>query len=440
MDPNLLPEDLRNKEEQEQAKLKKQPAGIEIELSLPEPDRAEKELRGGSWIGSVRPPAKPMETMKLTEPARESVGAQEIDLLSAGKSIKKAAPAPVAKQKKNKAGWLAGLFGRPVSPIVDFSRANDPIIKPAAIRQAAAYSETAAGLKESVKIKDVWPADKLPRREISAHQPADEGDGWWEIFKGLFGGGHKKRVDFRSAMLIPEVIAPKTAPAKEAEPGKKIEPKPAQSEAGSPAYHLADKREKTSEVNINFLPRELAIRFKDDGNRTTKQLIIAVLLPVMLITLGYAAVLLLQNDLKAELSARQQEFDGLENQIGDFIVREKQNNLLADRIAVIKKLLAEKIIWNNFFDKLEKYTLDGVYYSSLTADASGALILPGVAADYDVLARQLAVFQSADDFLQSAKLINAQLVSDNKAGVIGVGFQLRLTLQDDLFKRIAQAE
>ena len=91
-------------------------------------------------------------------------------------------------------------------------------------------------------------------------------------------------------------------------------------------------------------------------------------------------------------------------------------------------------MWSNFFALLEKYTLDGVYFTSLTADTSGTLILPGVADNYHILAQQLAILRDAKDFVSDAKISNAQLYSEGKAGVTGISFQLRLNLADQVFK------
>jgi len=109
------------------------------------------------------------------------------------------------------------------------------------------------------------------------------------------------------------------------------------------------------------------------------------------------------------------------------------NNETADKILAIKNRLDGKFYWSNFFDLLEKYTLDGVYYTNLSADTSGQLVLPGVASDYETLSKQLAVFNNATDFVKEVKIGNTQLYSEGKAGVIGVSFQLRLLLADHVF-------
>ena len=296
-----------------------------------------------------------------------------------------------------------------------------------------------------------------PERIAPAKEKA--GDSWSSIIGGMFNFGRKKRIDFRlatpkdaGANMHPQVasMAPMIRPP---EPPKQAVPHhvaPARAEHESREhkhdnkerksdrkgiYHLAPKRERPSGFDVNLMPQELISKLSWGGTNSLKPILIAVIVPLIVISLGYVALILLQNDLKSHMAIRQAEFDGLERQIGDFIVREKQNNQVADRVAAIKQILDNKVMWSNFFSYLEKYTLDGIYFNSLTADNSGVLALPGTADNYATLARQIAVFRDASDFIKDVKLTNAQLISADRAGVVGVGFQLRIVLQDNVFKR-----
>jgi hypothetical protein len=60
--------------------------------------------------------------------------------------------------------------------------------------------------------------------------------------------------------------------------------------------------------------------------------------------------------------------------------------------------------------------------------------LPGVADNYQVLAKQLAVLRDATDLVKEVKISNAQILSEGRAGIVGVSFQLKLVLQDEVFK------
>lgn len=381
MDPNLLPDNLRGKEDREQFRLKKQPVGFGMELKMPQNDKR---------------PAK-------------------------------AAKAP---------GIWAGLFGRPVSPIINYTNIEK---KPQAAPKAE-WKMPAPNLAKTSK--------PMARRQA--------GDSWTEIFKNMFGVGRRKRIDFRLASAggnkqpIIQAHAPsqpeirhETPPAEEAAPFRAAVLRHEQPsarrekihEAKASKYHAAPKRERSAEVYVNLMPQELMARLSSGAAGNIKAVIAALVVPAVIITAGFGAIVLLQADLKSRMAEKQQEFNSLQAQIGDFVSQERLNNQTADQVAAVKKLLDEKIIWNAFFDSLEKHTLDGVYFTSLTADTSGVLTLPGVADDYAALARQLAALRDAGDFVKDVKLTNAQLISEGKSGVIGVGFQLRLTLKESVFKK-----
>lgn len=318
-------------------------------------------------------------------------------------------PQPEVKTKpvkKKSGGFWKNLFGAPVSPIKDFSLTNPDISKN--------DSKSLDLLSAGKNINDIAGRSPIKPEVKPVSKP--------EI-----------KLPFVKPVPKPEIIA---AP----KPESKKHEKPHRDSKATTPFHLVPRHEKSAEVNVNLMPQDLTARRASSDASHIKATIIAVLVPLAVLTVGFGIISLMQNDLKARMTARQNEFNGLEKQIGDFLSREKQNNIIADRVAIISKLTAEKIIWNNFFEKLEKYTLDGVYYNNLTADTSGVLTLPGIADDYETLAKQLAVFKSADDFIKDANLTSAQLVSEGKAGVIGVGFQLRLTLAEGLFKKTLAAQ
>ncbi len=361
MDPNLLPSELRNKEEQEQARHKKQAADFGLELNSFKKEVQQKNSRpsanrGGLWQRLFGPAKQPAQSEKLTEPALESFHASSVDLLSPAKSIK---VSPVFNRQPDNRRLQENHW-----------KNQAPIAKPPALPRPEQH--------EMEKIT-------LPRANNLNSKPA--------------------------------VI---------------VEKKKAKS-----VFQGVPKREKASEVSVNLMPQELVSAFSAGGKQNFISLAIAIIIPALIITVGYGLIILLQDNLKSRMAERQQEFADLQKQIGDFIQKENQNNQVADKVSAIKKLLDEKIIWDNFFTSLEKYTLDGVSFDSLSADTSGVLSLPGLADDYNVLARQLAAFRDANDFIKDVKLTNAQLASSGKGGVIGVSFQIRLVLQDNIFRNSA---
>ncbi|MFA6526024.1 MAG: hypothetical protein WCT26_01245 [Candidatus Buchananbacteria bacterium] len=464
MDPNLLPDNLRNKEGKEQAKLKKQPAGFGLELNLPQQEKKSRPARAakgaGFWSKIFSSEIKPAKIEKLTEPTTDYTHSKSFDLLSPGSGIKDVPPTKAFSSKSKKpSGWLKNLFGRPVSPMVSHKAEEKLTSEHFQSRkyEPVAEEKKYLGSKPAAIQDSHWNIPAQMQTKTHKQSPKKQvGDSWSEIFKGMFNFSRRKRIDFRLASFgndkktapvfapMPQISKAKefvpyhavTAPTKHIESAKKTEKeKKHEVKEVKSAYHTVPKSEGHSGFNVNLMPEELLNQLKSDSAKNIQSIIIAIIIPVIIITIGYGAVILLQNDLKTRMIAKNIEFDKLNKQIGDYVIQEKYNNAVADRVTAIKKLLDEKIIWNNFFLYLESYTLDGVYFTDLTADTSGALILPGVAENYDVLAKQLAALRDADKFVKSVKLSSAQIISEGKAGVIGVGFQVRLILQDSVFQK-----
>lgn len=331
---------------------------------------------------------KDSRSIELSEQAKLKKVRAELGIdLNQPKSIK-----PTVKSKTG--GFWKNLFGKPVSPIKDLVLTN-----PSSSKNEAPKPNLLSASKP-IKVNPTPVVSKQP--------------------------------------VVMAPVRPVEKPPIKSE--SKPHSKPHRDSKATTPINSVPKHEKSAEVNVNLMPTDLATRHQEDKAVDAKSVIIAVLAPVILVTICYAVVIMLQSDLKSRMTAKQTEFNNLEKQLGDFVKKENENNKIADRVGIIKQLSAEKVVWNNFFEKLEKYTLDGVYYNNLTTDTSGVMTLPGVADNYETLAKQLAVYKAATDFIKDAKLINAQLVSEGKAGIVGVGFQVRLTLQENLFKKVSQTQ
>jgi Tfp pilus assembly protein PilN len=416
MDPNLLPQNLRGKEDRERGKIKHQSRGFEIELSKPikKTDSAKSNWWQSLTGVSVNKPATVSAT--LTEPLMDNPQDYHMNWLEQGSDLKnrKAKPEKVKKtsNKKGKSGWLKSLLGKPVSPILTIKEIELPIpVKPMII-------EKKLEVKPQIKVK----------------KPSD---GWGSIVGDMFGFSKVKSQKLKFASVEEKLAVPVKAPISEApakvvlskKKGKETEKKSIKS-----PYNLVPKHEKMA-VDVNLMPKE-SVTEKTWSAAGSSTFIIVAVISILLVTAGYFSIVYLQKNLEQKMSLQQVELNDLNRQIGDFVTKEKENNHVAQKVTAIKKLMMDKIIWSSFFKLLEKYTLDGVYFTSLSADTSGVLVLPGVANDYSVLAKQLAVFRDAVEFVKDVKISNAQLYSEGKAGVVGSSFQIRLVLQDGIFSKI----
>lgn len=432
-DVNLLPEELRKKEEQEQKRHDRAPKRFDIVLTDPN------------------------------------------------------------QQKAQKQGWFSRLFGKPVSPIATAPRYQTlPVEKPAVALPVfkssvpvnlplAAESEDKVGSAELIKgsVK-YWPEEKkelpqprpqmpvasIPKTEVAEKYPAPSSvkmpeikkTGWWDILKSFFSRSKQREPKVRLAKV--ETAAPVAPqPAKPAVPAlppvKEIEKvEPAKTEitvmatAKTPTkatvaktdhhkaggYHTTEPIKHNRRTYINLIPSELLKG--EAGGINWLRIILAMVLPALLIFCCYLGISLLQTNINKKIESGRTELAQLQKSIGDYNERAKINNDTANRVLTLKKILDNRIYWSKFFALLEKYTLDGVYFNDFKADVTGLISLPATADNYEVVARQLVALSGAKDFVKDAKTTSLQVASDNQAGITGVNFVLHLTLADGLFREV----
>jgi hypothetical protein len=120
----------------------------------------------------------------------------------------------------------------------------------------------------------------------------------------------------------------------------------------------------------------------------------------------------------------------LEEQIIDYKNLNDNITLLGDQIKSIHKLLSFHIYWTNFFQLLEKYTIEDVYYANITAGNGGALTLEATATNFEALARQIKILEQEDaqEFVTSVDVASAEYNE-----ITGVTFSMTLVLNKSLF-------
>jgi hypothetical protein len=162
-------------------------------------------------------------------------------------------------------------------------------------------------------------------------------------------------------------------------------------------------------------------------------LIIAFTLSVIIVIFFYVGLMVEERKTVNKKQIAIQSISKLEEEILGFQSKNQEIKDLADDIKTIHTILNQHIYWSNFFELLEKYTAQEVYYDGLTAGNNGALILHAYGPNFDAVARQLKALQSteATEFVTDVSVTSATLSSDTEAG--GVVFDIGLVLNPRLF-------
>jgi len=257
-----------------------------------------------------------------------------------------------------------------------------------------------------------------------------------------------------------KVVAPKPIPAKaEVKPAPIEAIKPLEFEGGegvlskvrrletlppglkklkkAPAKHKYEviPRLKKLALDINLIPQELLAIKEKSPRAQAVVLLLAVILPALLVYGAYLLLGYFQAGLNQQISDRQSQISGLNTEIAKYQREEDQRNADREKILAVKNVLDHRVSWTKFFDLLEKYTLDGVYYGGITLDTTGQFLLPATADNYETALKQVVAFREAKDFIKSAEINSLQLSGTAQAGITGVSFQLKIALQDGIINK-----
>lgn len=143
----------------------------------------------------------------------------------------------------------------------------------------------------------------------------------------------------------------------------------------------------------------------------------------------YGALYYKKREIIRQLSNSSQQISELEKEILSFSDLNVEIKTLGDEIKAFNSVLSKHVYWTNFFNLLERYTVQEVYYSGFSAGNDGAMTLKAVGKDYNAVARQLKVLgqDSAKEFVSRASISSAQRTDK------GIEFDVIIVLNPNLF-------
>ena len=124
----------------------------------------------------------------------------------------------------------------------------------------------------------------------------------------------------------------------------------------------------------------------------------------------------------------------------DALTAQKESQLkdakgLQMQAGVFKDLLDAHVYWTQFLAGLEKNTVQGVYFTSIAADANGGVVLAAHAPNYETVARQLVALKKANDFASSASITSATGEEGDGGILKGVSFDIHLEIIPKVFHK-----
>ncbi|MFA6919281.1 MAG: hypothetical protein WC244_04230 [Patescibacteria group bacterium] len=456
---NLLPDDLKKQEEKELQRLSRKPKENRVEWNNPVSDKpadlysdVPKESLWSNIFGTknaITPSSRPSNASVAPEAVLPISKEPKIQTPENYSDIPKA---PKNENKKNFS--FSDLFGPATSPMKASSDVSESYAKP--------YTKQKQPITiDYSKMNNVITDKTKPIKQKS-------GNSWLDILGSLF-APHPKKVSWKMAgddasrdKLIKESLSlskdktwenyskpnnssqpkghpavsrdAKSAGAHQVVSNDKNKEKKAGAKSQPGKYHLADKRE-ASGININLIPEELISMRKPNFTRQIVALLAVIILSGLVVGGMYYFIDFNQSQLNKKIAVEKVKLDQLNSELSQYHQIRIENYDASKKILAIDSILKNHVYWTKFFSLLEQNTLDSTYYSGFSASVTGKFSLPVTTKSYGSALSQVAALNSAKDFAKEVNVESMHIVSNDKKGAYGVGFDLKINLADGVFKK-----
>ena len=228
----------------------------------------------------------------------------------------------------------------------------------------------------------------------------------------------KKRLAGLSSKIerfVSKVIASKIFTGSEIIPKKKKMP------TGVPTVGQA-------EVEISLMPSEVPVTQRMVYERLLILLAVFAFL-FLIVFLGWSWINWRSEIARAQINQVKVEMLSVENKVNGYNDSLQVIRLLAKKTTRTVSLLKDHVYWTQLFKLLEVYTIPDVYYPNFVAKIGDQIVLPAVARDLTSVARQLAAFYGATDFIKDVTITDLVARSES------VNFNINLTLTPNVLRK-----
>ena len=387
---NLLPDELREKEQKELKSVHRKPKLIRIGMSSPERDRVEQSLKAPRPSLLSRLFAKKVKPGQPISSAPETASPRVIT--SAARETEKVFHIPKAKGAWPRFGAGSGDSN------VSIGQGQEAKAQPLVGQPEAKESKPLKLFPRPEKIvADISPVPKkLERKKFSFA-------GWLSIFKRRGHAGSDQKALARKSQR-------------------------------EEFFAKENKSERGTVLDVNLIPAELA---KHPELELPRKLFLSgslIFIFIILIAGGYLGITWYQIKITREIKALSTEIVDLDQEIKNQEETKLAALDLQQRLKLVEQLLNGHVYWTKFFDLLEQSTIDEVYYTNFSMAGREKLVIAAVGKDYNSVAKQLVSFEQATDFVKTVRIDAASAKIDEKTGTYaGVSFNINLEFLPEVF-------
>ncbi|PIS40841.1 MAG: hypothetical protein COT26_01185 [Candidatus Kerfeldbacteria bacterium CG08_land_8_20_14_0_20_43_14] len=160
-----------------------------------------------------------------------------------------------------------------------------------------------------------------------------------------------------------------------------------------------------SGLNVNLVPEEYQPK---SGPKARVFIDLSILIPIFVIAALSIGLFLYKNNIQQKISLIDNEYNTISTQIASLTTGTlSYAQVLQQKTSDVNRVLNQHIYWDNFFQRLEKYTLPSVTYSNMTVDVGGSVSLSAVGKSFNDVGNQLLIFKQAQDFVTDVTISSA---------------------------------
>ncbi len=184
-------------------------------------------------------------------------------------------------------------------------------------------------------------------------------------------------------------------------------------------------------LGVNLVPEEMMSSL---GTRNRVAMLgLVALIAILIIATGYVGMSIYESRVNNEAQSNRGQIEQIDAQLRRLNETKQKAVAFHTGTQTVLSLLDKHIYWTKFLSGLEKYTVDTVFYRSVSADQAGTVTLTASTSDFRSVSRQLLALEQAKDFIKTVSITSASARTEE--GATFVDFSASITLVDGVFYR-----
>ncbi len=189
-------------------------------------------------------------------------------------------------------------------------------------------------------------------------------------------------------------------------------------------------------LEVNLIKDEVGIEF--EWGRHLLPLFLSLIFSALLVAEIYYGLDWWQKQEEQKTIALNDEYKIVSRQISNINAKSNDVIVFKDKLQITKKLADSHVYWTDFFDWLEKSTLNSISYGGFSGDLTGKYSLGATAKTFSDISWQVKAFKD-NKFIDSVRVDSGSSGRADEKAVVNsnnpVSFSLDLKVKKDIFYR-----